>query len=587
MDPCCDGGRTHPDVPVLVSRRIRRGARYHRRGVGRWRCGRGIRRSRVPLGVATNRPLRIGAFDVRGTTVAATDEVIPVAVEVSAASGEVTRVHTWHLAATHRGRPTATDIALSDEEILVASPAAGGLVRIDRVSSAVTVVPLDEDPGSIAVGREAVWIWADAEYQPSAGTEAQRRPVIWEEPTEEEVEQRRAQMTGWFAYVPGAPPEERVPAAEGARLTAAEWRDTEDDLQDVVPPPTPLWRITGEQVSTVPVGGELIELAAAGDLVVIVCQLPSDPLIKRVEPFGSLHYIRPGTVLAGDGSGSWQAVGSVEDTSCGVGSIAVDEGRIWLIGFSREADERSSEVREVDVAARRLHDGLPLQLENPVTVAHGHVVDLIWGGDDGYEDDGDDEQPRRAGRAVRLVATDGGNSRVVGGPLVDDEPVTDGSTVWFRSALDEAALVAVDVARATARQVTIEFDCRPHAPEAQPPEGLDLVAFEAQALERLRSSLFGGWHDARGERHPFIEGVTFESAELRGEFPETEIVATFHADERPGVRFGRRWPLYDDLGNQLFLGGADIELMEDIEAAGYGLPPSSRCVPDAEGVVWF
>ena len=99
--------------------------------------------------------------------------------------------------------------------------------------------------------------------------------------------------------------------------------------------------------------------------------------------------------------------------------------------------------------------------------------------------------------------------------------------------------------------------------------------------------LSGGWHGPGGESHPFIEGVTFEAVELRNEFPETEIVVTFRAEGRPGVRFGRRWPLYDDLGNQRSVEYADIHLMEDIEAAGYGLPPSSRCVADEEGIVWF
>lgn len=348
---------------------------------------------RVPLGVATKRLLRIGAFAVRGGTVAVTDEVIPVVVEADAASGQVVRAHAWPLSAAHRGRPTSTAIALTEEEILVSSPAAGGLVRIDRRSSSVTVVALDEDPESIAVGREAVWVWAHPDSHPSSGAEARRRPVVWEEPSDEEVERRRAEMKGWFSYAPGAPAEEMVPAALGPRSTAADWQDTEDDLQDVVRPPTRLWSIAGGRVSPVAVEGELIELAVAGDLLIAVCQLPSDPLIKRVEPFGSLHYIRPRTVVIGDGSGTWQAIGAVEETSCGFGSISVDGGRVWLLGFSRDPDAPSSQVREVDVARGRLHDPLRLSVRDPVTVMHGHVVDLAWRGGDELEDgeDGEDD----------------------------------------------------------------------------------------------------------------------------------------------------------------------------------------------------
>jgi hypothetical protein len=53
------------------------------------------------------------------------------------------------------------------------------------------------------------------------------------------------------------------------------------------------------------------------------------------------------------------------------------------------------------------------------------------------------------------------------------------------------------------------------------------------------------------------------------------------------VQFGRRWALYDDLGDPEDLEYADIELMEDVEAAGYGLPAPHNCVADDAGVVWF
>ncbi|MDQ6909442.1 MAG: hypothetical protein M3Z84_01455 [Actinomycetota bacterium] len=125
---------------------------------------------------------------MRAATVVVTDQVIPIAVEADASSGEIVRVHAWPLSADHRGRPTVVDVALTDEEILVSSPAAGGLVRIDRASSAVTIIPLDGRPGRIAVGLDAAWVSADAEDRPVPTGKPQRRPVIWEEPSPEEIE---------------------------------------------------------------------------------------------------------------------------------------------------------------------------------------------------------------------------------------------------------------------------------------------------------------------------------------------------------------------------------------------------------------
>jgi hypothetical protein len=86
---------------------------------------------------------------------------------------------------------------------------------------------------------------------------------------------------------------------------------------------------------------------------------------------------------------------------------------------------------------------------------------------------------------------------------------------------------------------------------------------------------------------PFIEGVSFDTVELRGHFPGRQIVALFHAHDRPGIQFGRHWSLYDELGSPVEHEYADIGLMEDIGSAGGGLPAPGSCVPGADGVVWF
>jgi len=54
------------------------------------------------------------------------------AAEVDAATGETVRVFSWPLSGAHRGRPAALDILARDDSVLIASPAAGGIVEIDR-----------------------------------------------------------------------------------------------------------------------------------------------------------------------------------------------------------------------------------------------------------------------------------------------------------------------------------------------------------------------------------------------------------------------------------------------------------------------
>lgn len=107
-----------------------------------------------------------------------------------------------------------------------------------------------------------------------------------------------------------------------------------------------------------------------------------------------------------------------------------------------------------------------------------------------------------------------------------------------------------------------------------------------RASSGLRASFRGGWEDEDGNRRPYIHGVTFEAIDLEGTFPEAAVVATFRHADRPRIRFGRRFPLYDELGNPV--GGDDywdIELMEDVETGR--LPPDAACVADGDGIVWM
>jgi hypothetical protein len=167
-----------------------------------------------------------------------------------------------------------------------------------------------------------------------------------------------------------------------------------------------------------------------------------------------------------------------------------------------------------------------------------------------------------------------------------NEPVvTDDGVVWLRHD-GPSKLVAVNIAEGAARVLDVIFDCAPMAPVPGPPFGVDLVAHEAGQLASFQSELLGGWRTADGSVVPLIEGVSFDSVGLQGEFSDTEVVALFHSDERPRVQFGRTWRLNNDLGDVTSTEYAGIHLMEDI-LAGRGLPPEDSCHPDEEGTVWF
>jgi hypothetical protein len=119
-----------------------------------------------------------------------------------------------------------------------------------------------------------------------------------------------------------------------------------------------------------------------------------------------------------------------------------------------------------------------------------------------------------------------------------------------------------------------------------PPPGLDPDQFDRDSLAALAGSLLGGWIAGDGSSRPLVEGVAIGPVELRGTFPDSAVVAMFRTADRPGIQFGRRWPLYDELGNPLDPGYAAIYLMEDVQS-GDGLPPAARCQPDSAGVAWF
>jgi hypothetical protein len=203
------------------------------------------------------------------------------------------------------------------------------------------------------------------------------------------------------------------------------------------------------------------------------------------------------------------------------------------------------------------------------------------------------DQRRAAGHAGpitghRLVLRPTSGGRALPGldlPAVEPLAHNADGAVWFRTRTGPE-LVCVE-ATGEVRRVPIDLDCRAHAPPATIPDGLDVDRFETAQVELLRGDLFGTWIDDDGRQYPFIDGVEPVSVDLRLAFPSTQVVVLFRAATHPGVLFGRRWDLYDDLGNPESLDYAELGLKEDVEAAGYGLPPPDASTPDPDGIAWF
>jgi hypothetical protein len=116
--------------------------------------------------------------------------------------------------------------------------------------------------------------------------------------------------------------------------------------------------------------------------------------------------------------------------------------------------------------------------------------------------------------------------------------------------------------------------------------------WEARARDELAAALEtrverGPSRRQEGGRVSRYEELDFESCELLGSFPNTQLAVYFRIAEHPGVLFGRRWRLWEPDG------GADgspldgmTNLMEDVDKGG-GPLLRPGAVPDQRGIVWI
>jgi hypothetical protein len=481
------------------------------------------------------RPLRLGCFGAGDGCIVAADEILPVAAEIDAVSGAVRAAFTWPLSPHHRGRPVAADLVVLPDSIVIASPAAGGIVQISRATAEVTVIPLGADPAYLLGTADGLWAIAspdaevDGEAEPAAPDD-RRHPVVWRGPK-------------------------------------VSWDGDEDDEAARVCT-VPVWRISDGSATPLAFDADGLNLAALAGGLVGVARLPGDPVVKQASGDGySVGYGYPGTAVTVSVSGVVETICPVPSTG---GVVAVDGSRVWLLGLGDELADGEPTARELLTAESRLAEPADAQLQHPAAVVAGFIVDT------------------GPGTAVRFAPVDGGAPRDCQCPPVspDAQVVAAAGEAWIGNPGESVLLVAAP-GRDVARELPIGLDCRPWMTAPVPPPGFDPGRFDRDTLSALMGSLLGGWEDEDGSSRPLVEGVSIGPVELRGAFPDSEIVAMFQAAGRPGIQFGRRWVLYDELGNPLDPGYAAIYLMEDVQSRDGGLPAAADCQPDSAGVVWF
>jgi hypothetical protein len=536
------------------------------------------------------RPFRLGCFDVWNGSVAAADESLPLVVVVEAGSGLVQQVLTWPVSPRLRGRRTALDVLLTEDSIMIASPAGGGVIRFDRRSGDRTLIALDADVAALTGSGDDVWAVAQPDAPDSGELDAddsaadlgeplavgggRTRPVVWEGPTDAEL--ARAAKTRGRQWPAGASP------ADVPGWSLAELRREEGDTVEV-DPPAPVWRIRGGAVQHIDADLAEPRLAAVAGTIVGVGQLPEDPLVKHVGPGGNeVSYYSPGSIVVLDAAGTVRRAGPVASTD---GVICADRGRVWLLGFDRDTDRdghlAAGGVRELILPDGRIGARRELGLQQPAGIIDGLVADLCW------LTPTDDPYGLSSERtvAVRLLPLDGGEPAQLPLPGLDlsvQATVRDGR-VWI-SQQGEARLTVVTPGDPAPRELRITLDCRPWMPRPEPPDGLDLREFEDGQLDRFRAELQLVTAEQRRQDVPELAGLAFDVIELRGSFPDSQLVALFHSADQPAVQFGRRRSLYDDLGNAVRHQWADIYFEEDIISSG--LPGPADCTPDQAGVVW-
>ena len=479
--------------------------------------------------------------------------------QVDRVTGQVAQLFWWSISPEHRRRSASNSLGFRGDELWVSSPLAGGVLRIDTLTGATSLIALDEAPGTLTAVGDTIWVVGshpDDDDEPERLDFVPTRPVVW---------------------------------AEGTDASAR--GEVFDDFSFHLPP-RPAWRIDGSVATRVDLGGDVSQLTPLhGDEFLAVLRRSDDPVVMTPEREGGISFGYPGAVVRGDGRTEPRVLVELPDTS---GSLIADGNSWWLVGFGFEAP-----------AAHPAQSGL-FGPSDPVALFELDIetggldpssctleVEAILGGIGVVFER--EHASRFGGKTTRCDALcfeldqPGAAWRVEMATDVDrfsTSMATDDGRLWLVGQ-EADAIMWLDPAAGTAGALTIDADLAANKPTPVRPEAVDLESFERSQLEGLRDVFLADESRGSEDEPSFINGITFESVELRDQFPDTHVVACFRADNRPGILFARRWNLYDELGNTQDHEYAEIHLAESIEAAGWGLPPVEECRPDSEGIVWF
>ncbi len=274
---------------------------------------------------------------------------------------------------------------------------------------------------------------------------------------------------------------------------------------------------------------------------------------------GARHVARSESVLLVHDDGTFEVIAKVRS----VGRfVPAGDGCALFAGFETE----DKTLRLLDFDRRRFGDPIPFSSEAnsyPVLIDGNRPVSFNY-----------------VNMTLSRTATHGSESRSA--VLPGERTVGVGISGTFISCgrTTGTELYVFDTDTLTLREIPL-IDTAPRAPLLV--EHADLPGYEQAQLELVRSTLTS--ESKPGDGWPWkLEYVTFESFEITGEFPYTEIVGLFGIDYAPRRRFGRRWRLYNDLGDMTSPGDYVWHPLEETVApghAGYGKVESD------DGVVWI
>lgn len=289
----------------------------------------------------------------------------------------------------------------------------------------------------------------------------------------------------------------------------------------------PIWRVRGTDAKRIDFGGHVASIGGLPGALVVVCRMQDGPRIKRLRWGGGVSHLYPASVRLDTGDGSFVVIGKLRS---GSRLIATRDGTLLLAIV--EGDDEFT-LRLIDTDRRRIDD--PLQFAASWLEEFLHLGFL-----------GDDRVASLSGSpgagpmtlSVGSFAAGPTSSVVLSDKTEWRSFAVSSSLIWcWRT--DVPQLLAIDPASLEVRDILVPIDTTPYAPEIGVPQ-IDFAAHDQAQLAQLRSAFLRTQDDGSGDIWHPIDGVTFESVELVGEFPDTAVVGLFSIENHPARRFGRR-----------------------------------------------